>query len=201
MSSGGRCHPKRAANVKKSLLLAGLASLLALFLVPTGAAASQPEPRLVLGFQPQATTGERLVLSAYLMDPAGNPISDQPVSFSMDAEFMNVLGDVRIGQATTDQTGLAAFVYEAKSEGNHTVSASFAGNQVFLPANAANPLTVQPGTPTFVEPQPFRIPGANISTLVLALGTVWGLYLVVGLYFWAISRPTGQSMSKARVAR
>ncbi len=187
--------------MKKSLLLAAIATFLALLLLPTGAAALQPEPRLVLGFQPQAFTGERVVLSAYLMDPAGNPISGQPISFSMDAEFMNVLGNVQIGRATTDQTGLAAFVYEAKSEGSHAVTAAFAGNQVFAPAAASSSLTVKQGVPTFIEPEPFRIPGANISTLVLVLGTVWGLYLVVGLYFWAISRPTAQSISKARVAQ
>lgn len=180
----------------KRLVISLTVLLLLAILAPATAGAAQPVPQLVPGFQPQAPTGSRLVVAAYLIDPVGNPISGQAVTFSSDAEFMNTLGNIQIGQAVTDDTGLASFVYIPKSVGAHTITARFAGNAVFAPVAASSPLQVTEGEATYQEEQPFRIPGANVNLVALILTTVWGLYFVVTILFWRISR-SGKSSGPA----
>ncbi len=132
----------------KRLPLITSLSLLLILLAPALALAEQPVPLLSLGFETQAPAGNRLVVAAYLLDPAGNPISDQAVSFSTDAEFMNTVGDVSIGEAITNDNGLAYILYVPKSLGEHTITARFAGNEVFAPVSASSPVTVTAGPTT-----------------------------------------------------
>ncbi|MBI4313072.1 MAG: Ig-like domain repeat protein [Chloroflexi bacterium] len=182
--------------MKRRVLLIPLLFLLAL-LAPATAGADQPVPLLALGFEPETATGDRIVVSAYLMDPASNPISGQEVTFRIDAEFMNTLGNVDVGTATTDNAGLAYILYAPKSEGEHTITARFVGNEVFAPASAESAITVTPGAATYQQEQPFRIPGADIRLVVVALSLVWGLYLVVTVLFWLISRSGSQASQAA----
>lgn len=171
-----------------SRIIVAIALLALAALAPVVALAAQPEPDLALGFPAKAKVGERIVLSAYLMDPAGNPISDQKVAFSTEAEFMNTLGTVEIGSAKTDEKGLAYLLYTPKSEGDQTITVKFAGNSVFASASATKPLTVTPGTASYEEERPFRIPGADIRLVVFALSLAWGLYLIAASLIWLISR-------------
>ncbi|MBI4202926.1 MAG: hypothetical protein HY532_07440 [Chloroflexi bacterium] len=180
--------------VKPGVLITVLVLFLAL-LGPGIALAQQPMPELVVGFSPEATTGERLVVAAYLLDPFGNPISGQTVSFSTDVDFLNIEGSIEIGRAVTDDQGLAYFLYIPKSVGERTITASFAGNSVFAPTSASAPLTVLEGSATYMEEYPFRIPGADIRLVVFALAVVWGLFLFVTVLFWLIRRAGEETSS------
>lgn len=169
-------------------LLALLALTLLAVLGPAQVAAQQPVPDLTLGFQPESAVGDEVALGAYLLDPAGNPIRGERVTFSTDVEFMNTLGTVVIGRATTDENGLALLVHEPKTQGERTITARFAGNEVFAPAETSQPISIAPGPPTYHAEALFRIPGANVGTVVAVLGVVWGLYLLVVGLFLLIAR-------------
>ncbi|MBI4339234.1 MAG: Ig-like domain-containing protein [Chloroflexi bacterium] len=172
----------------KRILLTAAATLLLALLSPAAALAQQPIPQLVLGVQPSSPVGNPMVVAGYLLDPAGNPISGQTVAFSTEAEFMNTLGSFEIGQAVTDDRGLAYVQYVPKEVGTSTITARFAGNDVFAPLTTSSPLEVTEGKATYKQERPFRIPGADVRLVVVLLSGVWSLYLLVTVLFWLISR-------------
>lgn len=181
---------------KRLLTISVLGALLAL-LFTASAAAAQPVPYMTLGFPSPAPTGNRILLSAYVLDPAGNPISGQTVSFTSEVEFMNTLGTIHLGDATTDDKGLAYLTFMPTSLGMHNITAQFAGNAVFAPASVSTPISITEGQASYVEERPFRIPGADIRIVVVALTTVWGIYFFVTILFWLISRSGGQTSQPA----
>jgi hypothetical protein len=150
------------------------------------ASAQQPVPSLNLGFEPTALPGETLAISAYLTDPLGNPIYDAEIEFSYDVEFMNVTDSVEIGSAITDDTGLALVIWHPRSDGDNHIVASFAGDDVFTPANDMQVLEVLPGTQLYRELPPYRIPGANVWLTTGLITTVWVIFIFsLALVGWA----------------
>lgn len=172
----------------KRLLLTALFVALAMAITPMRGIAQQPEPELVLGFEAESKIGKGLAVAAYLVDPAGNPIQGEVVTFSIDAKFMNTLGRVKIGEATTDETGLALLLYMPRLSGERTIKAQFLGNDVFAATDTLKPILVAEGPEVFSEEIPFRIPGANIGVVIGVLIVIWALYLLIVGLFWRISR-------------
>ncbi len=181
----------------KRLLIVTIFSALLALLTAASAAADQPVPYMTLGFPSPAPTGNRIVLSAYLLDPAGNPISGQRISFTSEVEFMNTLGTIHLGDATTDDNGLAYLPFMPTSLGMEAINAQFAGNEIFAPISATNPISITEGRAVYREEVPFRIPGADIRIVVVALTAVWSIYFFVTVLFWLISRSGGQTSQPA----
>ncbi len=176
------------APVSLLRLITGLAAIVAalLLLQTLTVSAQQPEPRITIGFQEEATAGETIAVSAYLIDPAGNPIYDAEVSFALDVEFLNVTDDVELGHAVTDETGLALIEYEPRIEGTNSITAIFDGNEVFAPATATSQLEVESGGQLYREFRPYRIPGANVWMTTAVIATVWIIFIIcLGLIGWA----------------
>ena len=140
--------------------------------------AEQPVPDLYLEFEESVVAGDPVVISAYLVDPAGNPISGVPIDLSREATFLNVSSAVPLALPLTDVTGLATIVYAPASEGEITVTARFAGTEVFAPVTSSNSLIVQPGPELYREEPPFRVPATNVWMVVGIVAAVWSLYLV-----------------------
>ena len=170
------------------LLLLALVIFLAALVGLKPAYAQQPQPEIILGFATEPVVGEESAIVAYLLDPAGNPIQGELVTFSVDAEFMNTIGRLDIGRMYTDENGLALLVHTPKLSGEKSVKASFAGNEIFAPAQSIRSIEVAAGDETYEQEAIFRIPGVNIGIVVVVLIAIWSTYLsVVGL-FWLISR-------------
>ena len=125
-------------HASRVFLIVSLVVVLALNVIRENIAAQQPTPELILGFEGQASLGEAVAVSAYLVDPAGNPIQGETVTFSIDAEFMNTLGRVEIGRATTDSTGLVLIMYQPTLTDQRTIAAKFGGNEIFEAAMATS---------------------------------------------------------------
>lgn len=148
--------------------------------------AQQPVPVVNLGFEPIAEPGETVAISAYLTDPSGNPIYDAEINFAYDVEFMNVSDSVAIGTAITDDTGLALLTWEARTEGENNITATFAGNDVFTEAFDMSMLEVLPGSQQYKELPPYRIPGANIWLTAALITTVWVIFIFsLAIVGWA----------------
>ncbi|MHC4066609.1 MAG: Ig-like domain-containing protein [Planctomycetota bacterium] len=159
-------------------ILAVLTGFLLTITVYEPADAQQPEPDLHLGFVESVTAGEPVIISAYLVDPAGNPIRGVPINLSRNATFLNISGGVSLGTRLTDVTGLATVTYSPATEGEIAVTATFSGTEVFAPATASRTLEVMPGPGLYREVSPFRVPGTNVWMVVGILTAIWSVYLV-----------------------
>ncbi len=182
------CVPGQKAVVWRLFLIAGLLAVTAaLWLIgPSTASAQQPEPHITIGFQEEATAGEKIAVAAYLQDPVGNPIYDAEVSFTLDVEFLNVADNLELGTAVTNEEGLALIEYEPRIEGANNITATFAGDDVFTPAAAVGQLDVASGGQLYREFRPYRIPGANVWMTTAVIATVWVVFIVsLGLIGWA----------------
>ncbi|MDP6822123.1 MAG: hypothetical protein QF554_02380 [Dehalococcoidia bacterium] len=151
------------------------------------AAADQPEPQVVLGFQPEVEAGGTIAISAYLVDPAGNPVVGEEIAFAIASSFLNVDGQMEIGSATTDLDGLALLPYAPRIEGDRVIRAQFTGNDVFASAEASETLLVTPGLRLHEEFSPLRTPGANIWMAAGVLIVVWGVFLFICALIWRIA--------------
>jgi hypothetical protein len=175
-------------------------ALVALLGVDT-AVAQTPAARLVLEIEAESRVGRQVAVGAYLVDPAGNPVRGELVTFYADVEFMNTLDNMEIGRALTDDTGLAFLAYRLKRSGDQTIVARFSGNEVFDGAEASASLRVAPGPQTYELETPFRIPGVNVYIVGLVLAAVWGIYLGTMALFWLISRAEGPESRGPSITR
>ena len=177
----------RSILTKRLLSALALATLLAgAFGWSSSAYAQQPVPLVHIGIEESALPGEIIAISAYLVDPLGNPVYDTEIHFSYAVEFLNTEDSVEIGTAITDDTGLALTTWEPRSEGEVNITASFEGNEVFAPATSVGTLKVLPGEQLYRELPPYRIPGANVWLTTALITTVWVIFIgALALVGWA----------------
>jgi hypothetical protein len=142
------------------------------------ASAEQPVPDLYLGFEESVSVGDPVVVTAYLVDPAGSPIRGVQIDLIRNATFLNVSGSVSLGSLLTDDSGKVAVSYIPATEGEITINAVFAGSETFAPVTDSGVLVVLPGPEQYREEPPFRVPGTNIWMVVGIIGTVWAFYLI-----------------------
>ncbi len=183
-SHGGGESRKRRKRFLTGLLVACVLGVLTG--MPSTAAAQQPVPIVNLGFEPFVVAGEEIAVSAYLRDPIGNPVYGVEIRFTYEAEFMNVSDSVGIGTAVTDENGLALVLFEPRTEGENSLMAAFAGNDIFAPVSATGTLSVLPGEQIYRELPPYRIPGADVWLTTALISTVWLIFVLsLGLVGWA----------------
>jgi hypothetical protein len=148
---------------------------------------------LLPGEQVDVVVGEHARVSVYLIDPAGNPIEGAEITFTLDAEFMNVISAIELGTVVTDIAGLAEVKWEPRSAGENVVSVVFAGNDVFAALTVRDTLTVKPGGEQYNEAEPLRIPAASIWMVVVILGLTWGTYVLALGFALKIARAGNSS--------
>ncbi len=183
MQGGGESRKRRKRFLAGLLVVCLLTVLTGM---PSTAAAQQPVPIINLGFEPFAVAGEEIAVSAYLRDPVGNPVYGAEIRFTYEAKFMNVSDSVEIGTAITDENGLALVLFEARTEGENRLRATFAGNDIFAPVSATGTLSVLPGKQIYRELPPYRIPGADVWLTTGLISTVWLIFVLsLGLVGWA----------------
>lgn len=87
-------------------------------------AGAMQDAGLRLDMPPQAQTGEPVRLSAVLTDAAGKPISDTPVTFFVKVDFFGD-GLAEIGEAITDDQGVASLEHALRLTGEQTIVARY----------------------------------------------------------------------------
>ncbi|MCC7561604.1 MAG: Ig-like domain repeat protein [Methanobrevibacter arboriphilus] len=82
------------------------------------------------------TTGKSkdVILSAKLLDHNGNPLADKTLKFYINGNY--------IGEAITDENGIAILKYTANTVGNLTVNVEFVGDDLYISSNSSNILKV-----------------------------------------------------------
>ncbi len=162
-----------------------------------------PGGALALNAVKQVAAGQPLIMSAELLDPASKPIAGWPVTFSTREDFF-AKALMIVGQATTDNQGVAMFTYVPRRPGVTMLVASYGTLQasattivtetdvefyqasagIRLPS-AGPPVFAGPDSATHYEvghaPTPaLRLPGGLFSWLWLF---VFAVVLIYATYF------------------
>ncbi len=198
------------------IVLAAIAMTAAFgFLASTGSSlADEPTETTAVTMtfeEPEATADDDgVAISVRMASTDGEPLARQPVEFFVTPDF---LGErpVPIRTALTNAAGVAVVTYTPTWEGEHRISARYAGDDLYQPAEVTSALELS-GVPTIPIPtdehlnvlRQWATPGAIATAL-----TVWlllaGVAIRVGWGVWSAGRrgspgPAGSAESLSRAA-
>ncbi|NQW21059.1 MAG: hypothetical protein HQ477_10140 [Chloroflexi bacterium] len=131
--------------------------------------------------------GTAMEIVATLTELDGTPIAGEVIDFALSVEFMSNSGEIHIGSATTDASGIARLEYIPKAEGDHYLTASSSENSE-VSAFSEMEMTVTSGPQLYRELSPIRVPGANVWMTSAVLIAVWSVFVLIALRIWQISR-------------
>jgi hypothetical protein len=159
-----------------------IATLLAL--VPAVTLA-QGQPAVISVQAPaRASLGQTVSLEARVADDTGAPVRGASVAFSIPSLFfLGTTANAQLGEAITDEQGIATLDYQARIAGDLIVQAEVAGVGGSAPSSAHSALSVADGDEQlYVERAGVRIPGLNappsgptLMTADIATGAPLGL--------------------------
>lgn len=143
--------------------------------------------------------GDEIEVESFLRDGTGKPIPAVSVVLYSGASFLSTNGNVQLGQTATDARGVARFSYQARTQGEITLNASFLGADRYGAAQASVPLVVEGSAQLTRHPvEGVRVPGIGPWILAGILGGVWSIYLVVMLLLALIAREGASASTEAR---
>ncbi len=131
--------------------------------------------------------GSTMEIVATLVEQDGSPITGEVIDFSLSVEFMSNSGEIHIGSATTDESGVARIEYTPKAEGDHYLTAGTSDSSD-VSAFSEMEMTVTSGPQLYRELSPIRVPGANVWMTSAVLIAVWSVFVLIALRIWQISR-------------
>ena len=182
------------------IVLAAVLAMVALGLVagtgPTLADESSDATPVTATFQQAVARGDGgISVSVRLASADGEPVARQPVEFFVTPDF---LGErpVFIRAAVTNKDGVSSIIYEPTWEGEHRITAHYAGDDTHEPIEATSvlqlsglPLTDLPVEDHLSPLRRWATPGAIAVVLVvwLILATVvfrvgWGIWAIGSRY-------------------
>jgi mono/diheme cytochrome c family protein len=159
----------------------------------TAPPASQPAPEagsLALTVPEQGRPGEVLTLTATLLDNQGQPIQNETVNFLISADFF-ATAQMGIGEATTNDRGVAVVEYIPRLSGERNISARYRS------VEAVGTITLAESEERFYEPEAgIKLPALGPRVFVgpqsaLHLGEMGAaptsaLYLPGGVLSWLL---------------
>ena len=124
----------------------------------------------------------------------GLPLEGTSVTFYSDASFGGVDGEVVLGRAVTDESGVAALTYEPRSASQHQIRIEYLPPGESEPEEITQPLSVaEGGSQMYRSSAGVHIPGLNVWLLIAVVSTVWVILLSVALRVIAIARAGGDA--------
>ena len=138
----------------------------------------------------EGALGETIQLTATVEDVAtGEPVEGAELVFFSSVTFAGVGGDIELGEAVTNELGVAVFNYELRKLGTHTITIEGGGepNILSFPVTIGGQLYRSP-------PRIGLIPGAGGWVVTLVVAGVWVTMIVVGMAVIRVtrgSRPDG----------
>ena len=172
---------------------------------PAGGTAPQGTYTLKLATTGHAVAGEPLNLTVTVKDSQSQPVSKAEVKFLQQVDFF-AKGTIEIGEATTDDTGVAQISYAPRSTGEVTFLAGYGSSEGTLTVSVAEPKEplyeteigvkfIAAGPQIFLGPsidsqaaknaapvKVFRLPGGLFSMLwipILVIALIWFTYFRV----------------------
>lgn len=172
---------------RMSVIYIGTLAVLAL-LLPSMTQAAGTEPTLTVKVPAEASLGESVNIEATLLAPDGSPIAGVPIQFFSPTSFTSLTSRMLLGEASTDYAGVAVLEYELRRNEDVKFIAGFTGNFQYEAAEASTTVAVQGSAQLYQEVAGIRVPGLNVSLLVVVLGLVWSVYFMVFTLVLRIAR-------------
>jgi mono/diheme cytochrome c family protein len=132
----------------------------------------------------EGALGETIQLTATVHDAAtGEPVDGAELVFFSSVTFAGVGGDIELGEALTNDLGVAVFDYELRKLGTHTITIEGGGepNIVSIPVTIGGQLYRSPARIGL-------IPGAGGWVVTLVIAAVWVVMIIVGVAVIRVSR-------------
>ena len=126
----------------------------------------------------------------------GIPVAGITVTFYMDASFSGVSGEVEIGQAMTDENGVAILIHEHRiaSEHQHQMRIEY------LPPGETDTVMLERSmsladgnVQLYRSTAGVNIPGLNVWLIIALVATVWAILLSVAFRVIAIAYAGGDA--------
>ena len=178
-------------NSRKVIHLLGLLAVpvaLSLLLFSSVAQGAAPEPYLTLQIPAQGSLGQTATVESTLTAASGSPVAGATIQFFSPTTFMSVSDEVLLGEATTNEAGVAVFHYEPRSTADVEIIARFAGNAKHGPAETSATITVLGAVQLYQEKAGIQVPGLGVWLVVAILGGVWSVYFTVFVLVSRIAR-------------
>lgn len=132
----------------------------------------------------EGALGETIQLTATVHDAStGEPVEGAELVFFSSVSFAGVGGDIVLGEALTNDLGVAVFDYELRKLGTHTITVE-GGDE---PNILSFPVTI--GGQLYRSPEGISlIPGAGGWVVTLIIGGIWVIMIVVGVAVIRVSQ-------------
>ncbi len=144
---GERTKAKRAKKMgrRMKIWLALLFALLAWSMTLGQSAAADPPSEVSLALTKDAAVGERAELVALVIGADGKPMEGVRVTFWAEMAFLSTFDTVAVGEAVTDESGVARAFYIPTTEGEITITARTGNPEEGDLKEASGTLSVRPG--------------------------------------------------------
>lgn len=124
----------------------------------------------------RAVAGETLQLRAGVMDDEGRPVIGVQVRFALRTSFF-VTDLLEIGEAVTDQDGVALLEYVPRATGKVDVIARYEGSNRYQPGETSLSLEVRQGLQSYSPAMGGRWPPVIPWIVAAVVAGVWGCYI------------------------
>ncbi len=122
----------------------------------------------------------------------GLPVEGATVTFLADASFAGVSSEIEIGQAVTDENGVATLIYEHRIASEHQMWIEYLPPGETEPVVFARSMAVADGDVQLHRSTAgVDIPGLSVWLIIAVVSTVWAILLSVALRVIAIARAGG----------
>lgn len=167
-----------------------------------GGTASATLVSAVITVPDEAAVGHPAAIQARLRTAdEGVPVAGTTVTFFTHASFAGVSGEVELGRAVTDETGVATLTYEPRAASEHQIRIEYLPPGEEEPAVATTSISVIDGnTQLHRSTAGVDIPGLNVWLIIAIVSLVWAILLSVALRVIAIARAGGDPEMAAEVA-
>lgn len=139
-------------------------------------------------FPSAGSVGQIVALAVDIHTPDGAPLAGTTVTYYLHMSFAGVEGEAEIGQALTDDAGIATISYQPRAAGTHQVRMEYLGPGEATPENIVATFEVAGGTQLYQSAAGVDVPGINSGLLMVVLGTVWLILLYVAFRLIGIAR-------------
>ncbi|MEE8373318.1 MAG: hypothetical protein V3R87_06370 [Dehalococcoidia bacterium] len=174
--------------LKWILLLASVAFLLGVPGVLVATAQGSWPTRLTLEAPSEASVGDVIEITASIFDSEGVPITGAPTRFYSYAAFLSgSTGYIEIGEAITDDEGVAAIEYVPTRNGDIEVTAKYEGDDGYLASQGAATIAVDGNRQLYEAHAGLTVPFINVGLLIGILAFLWGTLLFTGILILKIA--------------
>ncbi len=174
-------------SIAVKVMLVAVALGAALFALAGTADASHVSATIIV--PDEVTVGRPAEIQALLQGADdGAPMAGTLVAFFTDASFGGVEGEVQLGQAVTDENGVATLIYEPRSASEHQIRIEYTLSGNSEPETITTSITVtSDGSQLYRSTAGVDIPGLNVWLIIALLAMVWAILMSVAVRVIAIA--------------